>query len=303
VRPPEGVVASYGGGPLSALSDLVFGLTTAFGYGSGDFLARNAAHRIGHLRVLFFMELTSLFVLLPIAFAFERDRWLAGSPWLLLVILGTINLFASMFLYRSFEYGVLSIVSPLVSSYPAVTAGLAIVFLGDRPSYLATAGIAAVLVGILLLSRSRAHPENPPPRNARVGFVSAFLAFAGYGVFYFALAYVVDAVGPVSSAAFVRVVAVAILLAASGIGVTTIGRPARDILRVLAVVGVLDSIAFVAYNVGIRAGSVAIVGTLSGLFSAVTVALAAAFLHERLSRPQYAGVVSVFFGVVLMAVS
>lgn len=288
---------------MSALSDLVFGLTTAFGYGAGDFLARNAAHRVGHLRVLFFMELASLLVLLPIAFAFERDRWLAESPWLLLAILGTVNVFASMFLYKSFEYGVLSVVSPLVSSYPAVTAGLAIVFLGDRPGYFSTAGIAAVLVGILLLSRSRTHPENPPPRNARVGLVSAFLAFAGYGVFYFALAYVVDTVGPVSSAAFVRVVAVAILLMASGVGLTSIGTPSRDILRVLAVVGILDSVAFVAYNVGIRMGSVAIVGTLSGLFSAVTVALAAVFLHERLSRPQYIGVVAVFLGVVLMAVS
>ncbi len=287
---------------MSVLSDLVFGLTTAFGYGTGDFLARQASHRVGHIRVLFFMEFLSLLVLLPIAFWFERDLWRVDSPWLLLIALGATNLVSSMFLYKSFEYGVLSVVSPLASSYPAVTAGLAILFLRDRPGALATAGIVAVLAGILLLSRARTHPDNLPPRDARVGLVSAFFAFAGYGVFYFALAYVVDAVGPVSAAAFVRIVGVAILVVASLAGAARIGMPSKDIVRIFIVIGVLDSIAFVAYNVGIQLGSVAIVGTLSGLFSAVTIGLAAVFIRERLTRPQYLGVAAVFLGVVLMAV-
>ena len=57
-----------------------------------------------------------------------------------------------------------------------------------------------------------------------------------------------------------------------------------------------------AYRVGIVAGSVAIIGPLSGLFSAVTVGLAAIFLRERLTRIQYAGMAAIFLGVVLMAV-
>lgn len=280
----------------------MFGLTTAFGYGGGDFLARQAAHRVGHIRVLFFMEFLSLVILLPIAFWFERGLWSADSPWALLVVLGAVNVFASLFLYKSFEYGVLSVVSPLASSYPAVTAGLAVVFLGDRPGGYATIGIVAVLVGILLLSRTRAHPENPLPKDAKVGLVSAFFAFAGYGVFYFALAYVVDEVGPVSAAAFVRIVGVTILLIASVVGVARIGGPSGDLWRIFIVIGVLDSIAFVAYNVGIRIGSVAIVGTLSGLFSAVTVGLATLVLKDRLTRTQYVGVAAIFLGVVLMAV-
>jgi uncharacterized membrane protein len=63
----------------------------------------------------------------------------------------------------------------------------------------------------------------------------------------------------------------------------------------------LDTFAFVAYNVGIVSGSVAIIGTLSGLFSAVTVALATVVLRERLTLPQYAGMGSIFLGVALMA--
>jgi len=287
---------------VGAASDLVFGLTAALGYGTGDFLARQASHRIGHVRVLFWMELGSLVLLAPIAFAFERGGWSLGSSILAVAGLGVVSVVASLFLYKAFEYGVLSVVSPLASSYPAVTAALAVLFLGDRPGAFASVGILAVLAGIVLLSRSEAHPDNPPPKDARVGVMSAFLAFAGYGVFYFALDYVVTDVGPASTAALVRVVAVAVLLAAAAARAFRPDPPPRAVARLVIPISALDTLAFVAYNVGIVDGSVAIVGTLSGLFSAVTVGIAAVVLRERLTRFQYAAVVAIFLGVVLMAV-
>ncbi|MGQ0796812.1 MAG: DMT family transporter, partial [Methanobacteriota archaeon] len=286
---------------MSALSDLAFGLTTAFGYGTGDFLARQASHRIGHVRVLFFLEVFGMLIFLPIALWFERDGWSATDPWALLVALGAINFLASLWLYRSFEYGVLSVVSPLVSSYPAVTASLAFLLLGERPTALASAGIAIVLAGTVLLSRSKSHPGNPPPKDARVGLVSAFGAFAGYGVFFFALDAVVGPIGPVTSAAVVRGVGSVILFGLVAAGRLAIGRPPRALWAALAAIVALDEIAFVAFNVGILVGSVAIVGTLSGLFSAVTVALAAGFLRERLTRAQAAAIGAIFLGIAFIA--
>jgi len=287
--------------PVSSGSDLFFGLATAFGYGTGDFLARQASHRIGHLRVLFFMESIGMALLVPVAWVAEGAGWRESPAWALLAALGLLSLVASFFLYRSFEFGVLSVVSPLASSYPAVTAGLAILFLGERPGAFALAGIAAALLGILLLSRSRSHPGNPPPRNPRVGLLSAFVAFAGYGVFYFALDYVVQDLGPITAAAFVRTTGVITLLLLSSFGAMRISAPPSDLWRPLLAIGVLDSAAFLAYNVGISVGSVAIVGTLSGLFSAVTVGLAALVLRERLTRVQLLGLLSIFAGVALIA--
>ncbi len=287
---------------MGAAADVFYGLAAAFGYGSGDFFARQASHRIGHLQVLFYTYAISLAFLLPTAILAEGGRWQPGIAWVGVAALGVLNTFASFHLYRSFEYGVLSVVSPLISSYPAVTAGLAIVLLGEWPGTVSAAGIVLVLLGILSLSQSRAHPENPPPKDARKGLASAFFAFAGYGVFYFALKYGVNAVGPVSTAALVRVVGVAILFLAGTIGAVRIGRPAREIAPTLTVVALLDVGGFVAYNIGISTGSVAIVGTLSGLFSAVTVGIAALVLRERLTRIQFRGILAILVGVVLIAV-
>jgi len=248
------------------------------------------------------MELTGMAILLPISIVAEAGRWTPTWMWAWLAALGVVNVVASLFLYKSFEFGVISVVSPLASSYPAVTAVLAIAFLGDRPGAPAALGILAILAGILLLSRSRAHPDNPRPRDARVGLVSAFVAFAGYGVFYFALAYPVATLGPLTSAAFARLVGVVALVGLGGIRSAVLVRPPKDLWTLLLPIGVLDSIAFVAYNVGILGGSVAVIGTLSGLFSAVTVGLAVAFLRERLTRVQWAGVGLILAGVALLSV-
>ncbi len=286
---------------MGAESDLFFGLTTAFGYGTSDFVARQAAQRIGHVRVLFYMELVGFVILAPLALVLEHGQWVMSGAWVLVLGLGILNTFSTLFLYRAFEYGVLSVVSPIASSYPAATAALAILFLNQFPGVPPTAGIVCVIGGILLLSRGGVHPSNAPPKDARVGLASAFLAFAGYGVFYFALKYVVADVGPVTVATVVRLVGVFLLLGLHAVGALRVRGLPRPLWPSLAAMGVLDSLAFIAFNVGILAGNVAIVGTLSGLFSAVTVGLAVAILHERLTRTQVLGVVAIFAGVVLIA--
>lgn len=288
---------------MGAESDILFGLATALGYGSGDFVARQTARRIGHLHVLFYMELISLVVLVPAAVVFEGGTWHATPMWGYAAALAILNVVASLFLYRAFEYGVLSVVSPVVSTFPAVTAILAFLFLPETPTLPSVAGIAAALLGVVLISRAEAHPDNPPAKDARRGLVSALLCFMGYGVFYFALKFVVGDLGVFTTAAYVRVVGVGSIAVAILIGVANVRRLPREFLRPLAIVGVLDSAAFLTFNVGVSVGSVAIVGTLSGLFSAVTVGLAAIFLRERLVAVQYAGLVSIFLGIVLMAVA
>lgn len=288
---------------MGAESDILFGLATALGYGSGDFVARQAARRIGSLHVLFYMELISLVVLVPAALVFEGGLW-HWTPMLgYAAALAILNVVASLFLYRAFEYGVLSVVSPVVSTFPAVTAILAFLFLPERPTLPSVAGIAAALLGVVLISRAEAHPDNPPAKDARKGLVSAVVCFLGYGVFYFALKFIVGDLGIFTTAAYVRGIGVAAIAVAILVGVADVHRLPREFVRPLAVVGVLDSAAFLTYNLGISSGSVAIVGTLSGLFSAVTVGLAALFLRERLVAVQYAGLASIFIGIVLMAVA
>jgi drug/metabolite transporter (DMT)-like permease len=68
----------------------------------------------------------------------------------------------------------------------------------------------------------------------------------------------------------------------------------------LSSMGLFDTAAFALSNLGMRIEQVAIVSVLGSLYGAVTVALAAIFLRERLALVQWTGIASIFLGVGLM---
>jgi len=69
----------------------------------------------------------------------------------------------------------------------------------------------------------------------------------------------------------------------------------------LAVMGALDTGAFMLNNFGMQIEQVAVVSVLASLYGAVTVGLAAIFLRENVSRWQWLGIVSIFLGIFLIS--
>jgi drug/metabolite transporter (DMT)-like permease len=65
--------------------------------------------------------------------------------------------------------------------------------------------------------------------------------------------------------------------------------------------GALDTCAFVMSNYGMQIEQVAVVSVLASLYGAVTVALAAIFLREHISRWQWFGIISIFAGIFLIS--
>lgn len=68
----------------------------------------------------------------------------------------------------------------------------------------------------------------------------------------------------------------------------------------LAGMGALDTGAFVMSNYGMQIEQVSVVSVLTSLYGAVTVALAAIFLRERISRWQWLGIAAIFAGIILI---
>jgi drug/metabolite transporter (DMT)-like permease len=280
--------------------DAVYGLTAAGAFGCADFLARQVSHRVGFFTTLFLLQLIGAVILVPFAILFERSLWQAADPWLLLVGVGVLNLVASLSLYRAFEYGVLSVVAPLISLSPAVTATLAILVLRERPTPVVLAGMALVLLGTVWLSRTATLSSGPAPKHARAGLISAGVAIVGLGLMTFGAKFAADAVGPMSTIVILRLVGVVFALIAIGAKRARLVNLSHWHWSAALGMIVLDTGAFVAYVTGLGAGSVAVVSTLSGLFSAVTVGLAALVLKERLYPAAYVSMVVMLAGVALI---
>ena len=292
--------------------EIILGIAAAIGWGVADFSARFASRRIGAYRTLMWMQLfgfLGLSIYLARSGAFSRGTASGWHPWAFAVVAGLINSASSLALYHSFEVGVMSIVAPVSSAYPALTVALALLS-GERIHALRGAALTITFVGVILAALSftsnsnRAAPKGEHLSSAHVstGAGWAILAAVGYGVMFWWLGFhVVPMVGSAISVWVVRISTFSTLALAGAPTGRTFRLPRGSVWGLLAVVGLMDTAAFVANNAGMGMGHVAVVSMLSSLYGAVTVLLSWIFLRERIERSQWFGIVLIFAGIVLVS--
>jgi drug/metabolite transporter (DMT)-like permease len=293
------------------------GLSSALMWGVADFCARGSARAAGTFRTLLFVQIIAIPALLLLTapfglIVFRADQWPAmlAAAAVGLLILGGAGL-----LYRAFAIGKLALVSPIASAFAAVTALLAILT-GERLAGVALLGVILTVVGVTLASSSR----EPAPASAiksdalrerkrtlAPGLLQAIGAMGAFGVGYWLLDFVVPTLGGVTTA-FIAKVGDLIVLGGIALFLTwRAPRAPRLDTRLttpfwlwVVPTALLDTAANIAYNLGIATALTSVVVTLSSLFSAVTVLLAWIVLRERLAPWQWAGVLTILVGVLLV---
>lgn len=284
---------------------LALALLSGLSWGTGDFLGGLMTRRLGVAVVMAIAQgaglvLTGLLILVLGESAPEARFLLYG---VLGGLSGTVGLAA---LYQGLAIGPMSIVAPIasLSVMVPVLAGFA---QGDRPAPLQFVGMACAITGIVLAAREsdptdiEGHPEPPSRHRIPPGVVYALVA----AVFLGLLVTLLDAAGQGSApwAAFmIRVVSVPLFVVAVIVRRTHERAPTRKETATLIAVGAFDNLANVTFALAAQTGMLALVSVVASLYPVSTVLLARGFLHERLSRPQLAGVLTAFAGVVLIAV-
>jgi len=293
---------------------ILLGLTAALGWGSADFLARYATRLIGTYRTLFFMQFFG-FVCLS-AYLLLSGTWrhslfnISWQTWIWTLLAIFLNISSSLALYRAFEVGVLTIVSPIASSYATITVLLA-VLTGEVISRIHSFGIVASLVGVILAAtpitwKSYAKALGSPSTTAHTsrwagGVGWAIIASLGYGIAFWLFGFrVTPVLGGITPIWLVRLITPCMLAAFAPITHQSISIPPGHAWWYLTGLGILDTTAFVAVTLGYTFAQVSIVSVLASLFSAVTVLLAWIFLHEHLQWNQWLGIGIIFVGVMLV---
>jgi drug/metabolite transporter (DMT)-like permease len=284
---------------------LMCGLAAALLWGVTDFLIRVAAHRVGVLRTMLYAQGLG---------AVTAWLWVAGDPairvplregsrsaWLAAAGAALVGLGATVALYRGLQRGRASIVAPIASAYGAVTA-IASWATGEPLTATVIGAIGAIVVGALLVSvPSATQPpatETLEPHTLGVGW--ATLACIGYGLsFWIQGRYVNPELGPLLPVALYYLISTIFLISA-----TSVLRPALALswsqARLVFGVSLAAIAGFYSLSVGLGTGHIAIVTTVGSLQSAVTVALAAFFLDERLAAHHWIGVAAIIIGLGLI---
>ena len=304
---------------------IFLGLAGAICWGGADFAARFASRRVGAYRTLFFMQFfgflaLSIYMKFAGGFSGVAPGW---RPWAMATFAGVINVAASLSLYHSFEVGVMTVVAPVSSCYPALTAVLAFAS-GERIGPLRGAGFAVTLTGVVLAAMSfSSHADAvtgaaviagepngtgaaKKPGGSQMqlskGVGWAILAAVGFGfLFWFLGFHVVPAMGSGVSVWIMRLTAIFSLLIVSVPAGKPVRMPRGGVWWFLAAVGLMDTAAFVLNNAGLRVGPVSVVSVLASLYGAVTVLLSWIFLREKLGRSQWLGIVLIFVGIIFVS--
>ncbi|HEY2545684.1 MAG TPA: DMT family transporter [Candidatus Acidoferrum sp.] len=287
---------------------ILLGLLTAVSWGSSDFLARFATHRIGTLRTMLYMQFTG-FLLLSIALP-----WLGGwghladgsgwRPWACGALAGVLNFLASTTLYRSFEIGKLSVVAPISASYPVLTVFLSLLS-GEHLRTARAVGIVFTLLGVVFVAAGEKVPhadDEDGLRRSGKGIGLALCSAIGFGFLFWLLGTrIVPITGATQTVWLIRLTS-SILAALLILAVRKPMKPPTDrVAGWLLAMGLTDTGAFVLNNFGMRIEQVAVVSVLASLYGAVTVALAAIVLREHVSRWQWLGIISIFAGIFLIS--
>lgn len=277
---------------------VLFGLTSALGWGAGDFTGGLAARRIGAPRAVFHSEWIGILILLLIAA-------LAGEPFpslrILLIALcaGMLGSAGLLLLYHSLTIGMMSIAAPV----SALSAAALPVFVGmirdGFPGWLTFFGFGFALFAAWMISQGE---DGVTDLLAHISDLKLpLLAGLCFGLYFVVIHEATRAGATFWPMVFSRLgglilVGAYLLLARAALSVTPSAWP---YILINAVFDVTGNVFFI---LAAQTGRLDVASVLSSLYPGGTALLALIFLRERLSRAQRVGIAAALIAVVLLTV-
>ena len=275
----------------------VLALRSSLLCGGADFLGGTVSRRRPAALVVGSSQLVGLIAIGVVAVAagaLGDDR--GYLPWA--VVSGLAGLVGLVCFYAALASGTMGVVSPIAALgvVVPVLVGLA---RGERPATLQMVGIAMAVLGVVLASG----PELSGRAGARP-LVLALVAALGFGL---ALLFIAEGArsSTLMTLVTMRLTSVTVMAVVLAVAVRRVDRSGmrldrRDVALV-ALVGLGDVAANLAFGLASTRGLVSVVAVLGSLYPVVTVLLARVLHGERLAPVQTLGVAGALGGVALIA--
>jgi drug/metabolite transporter (DMT)-like permease len=279
---------------FSQLSAVLFGLASAATWGAGDFSGGLATKRNSTYVVVVVSQLIGLALLLALALLFAEplpppDGLLFGA---LAGLSGGIALAA---LYQGLAGGHMGVVAPITAVIAAAVPVLFGFFVEGLPSPRQLVGFLIAFLAVWLIARSA-----DGAKIDRRDLSLALIAGLGFGLFFI----LIDRAGDTAifwPLAAARLASITLLT----ITALLLGRwasPGIAQLPLIALAGIMDAAGNAFFILAAQGGRLDIAAILSSFYPAMTVLLAWLILGERLTLPQWFGIILAVVAVILIAV-
>ncbi len=276
---------------------ILFGLSSAITWGAADFCGGIASRKSNAFHAVLYGEASGLLVLLVITL-FVHEAPLSLASWLLCSFAGFMGVCGLLLFFHAFKNGQMTVVAPV----SALTATLLPVIVGSFtegfPGFIVFAGFALALVAIYLISK-------PAGDTKSLRLRIKDLAYPLIGGVCFGVYFVVFHQGS-QQGLILPLVATRASGTLTMIFVLLVSRqrflPAAASWPFLVLNGILDVTGNGFYVLAGQAGRMDIAAVLASLYPASTVLLAWLTLHEKISRPQFIGILTALAAIILMTI-
>jgi len=281
-------------------SAIILGLAVAFCFGTSDFLSKGLSGKIGFYRTtVYTLALSGALVILPALF-FGTPRQPSFGDAALLGLISACAFVGFLCMYRGYQKGHLSVISPTVNSFPVFSVLISIFILNVSVSTNVLLALTGVIIGILLVSTNLSSLRSSGRIGLTAGVPEAVLASFFFAVTYSTLGYAYVTIGYFFPMLAMRLGAATVGVLA-GIALKQALGPfgGRPLLK-LSVMGVLETAGILFFSLAILYSSISalpITTTLMGMGVVFTVGLALVFLRERVEASYAAGVLILIVSV------
>jgi drug/metabolite transporter (DMT)-like permease len=273
-------------------------------WGVADFLAKKAIDQVGYRTSIVINQAVAFVPIIIIGTLFFKIPSLTPLLASETVLAGVTGVIGYIFFYRGFGKGNVSVVAPITSSWSVITVLLAAFLFAEALNSLQIIGVAAVFIGVFFASTNfSALRRSIKIGGWSAGATDAVVAMVAWGISYAMLKPITSAVGPIMALFLLKIIAVAAIFSWTGVTKTKVSFPAKMIFLLLAVAGVLDFLAYLAFNFSLGTQYVSVASAIVATAPAITIALAYVFLKERIVRNQKLGIIAILVGLVLISLT
>lgn len=277
------------------------GLLAMFGYGASDFLAKKTINKIGSFRTVFFVQLIGIFFLI---FYLLYDRSLPLFSFgniCSIVIFGIIEAVVYLALYRSFEIGKVSIVSPISSSYVIIAALISFFFFGEYFSQFKIGALTLVILGILMIAYDKNLFSDLKNTNWAKGVPEALIVLLVNGAYVPFWDNFLVGPGWIIWVILRRAIMVlAFFLYGIFLKKQKLELKSKNIWLWLILITLFEALGSFGNSWGYRFSNdtTSVVAAISSTYPIITVILARVFLGEKLKKYQYWGIFLIIIGII-----